>query len=446
MNKLLFTLVAISLLVGCGVNPDRMAALQERNEEMAESSSKEEAADVALEYDDSDPKGIRDSVVAIEDMRKNLESGDHDAYVARRYDVVTMLRLQASPDVQNNEKYPLLLNTMVALDKRMAASGGEKAVSRVGADRVTNTSADALYAVRDALDACERAVSGADERLVNELYMKYEASVQRAQEIDPNSINYVGKRATGTGVIDVPLEMAICEVRMAAKRIEAEDKPPEAADKSETYSGCGYYPIDIEAAQTGPNRFGEYQVTSFYAQDPEPGAAKSITCDKIPPMTDAPSTVKRVVQNKVRWLADEDIISMSGPFEYEQKTADALFKKGTVRIYRKDATLKTNRCGAQGDKVTCEAAGSDLARAYNHAQHYLDRADFHRKNGRSKRCKEMADRAYKAVNGPMTANDKEKMIQVRGGEKMTYPELSSRIEAMKSQANDALASNWCNQP
>ncbi len=442
MRKLMISLVAISFLAGCGVNPDRLATMQQKNAEMAEQGEDEQK--IELEYSDSDPRGIRDAISAVNDMEAKLDARDYEGYMTRRYEAVALVDLQASPDVQNHEKAQPIKNAIRTLDIRFAKIGGETATQYVTNDsRTKNASADSLYSLQDAFESCKRASSSADAQMADDLYRKYQASLERAISLDQTSTQYVGKRPNGTGIIDVPAEIAFCEVNMAQKRIEAEDEPPAAEDMSKTYTGCGFYPLAIEAAQTGTNRFGQYQITSVNAQDPDPGAATVVDCKAVPPESNAPSPVQNAIRSGVAWIQETDAISMDGPFEYEQRTNSELFKKGNVRVYRKNATLKTSRCGSEDKNITCEADGSDVARAYNHAAHYMGRADFHRTAGRAERCKSMADKAYKALNALASTGGADKSYMTNEGSTMKHSEIMSRIEALKSQANDVLASDWC---
>lgn len=423
-------------LAGCGVNPDRLATMHRKNADVAEES---QGGDIVVEYSDSDPKAIRDAVQGLGELETALSGQNFDGFVAKRYEILATLSPEVSPELSSHEKRDRILARIGQLDAKLAAAGGERAMGLVGsATRVQTASADALYAIQDAVDSCGRAVVSRDTQLADDLYRKYEASLQRAMGVDASSLSYVGRRPSGAGTIDVPVEVALCDAKMAAKKQEAADEPTQADDLSREYPGCGYFDVAIEAAQTGANAFGEFQVPN--SSQP---AAVAGDCAKFPPSSDAPSNVQRAMRDKVLWLVAGDIVSMAGPFEYDQR--ETLYKKGVARIYRKEAVLRTNRCGVEGASVTCEAEGSELARAVNLGQHFLARADFHRTQGHADRCKVMADRAYKSLSESMSAAS-DAQILLANGETVSKTEATARLEALKSQANDALASDWCAKP
>lgn len=436
-------LLGAAACVSCGVNPDRMAAIEARNARLAEEPSDEGEEEVALEYSDSDPAPIRNAIASVKSMRDALKASDNEAYLSRRSEVVGSLFGQRT-ELQDHPKYDRIFDAVERLDAQFAKPAGDGAVERVRTERTLEASADARYAVKDALDSCERAFATNDQQLTEQLFSAYKSNLERARGIDAKALSFRGKRADGTGFLDVPVATVWCDLRMAIREVEAADQPPAAPDQSETYTGCGYFQITLEAAQVGADRFGDYELVgpgSTGSPDAVPHA-----CDKIPPTTDAPTAVVRAVRSGATWLQEGDILSMSGPFDYEQRSAGTLVKKGEVRIYRRDTTLKTNRCGSEDSGTTCEAEGSDVARAFNHATHFMERAQLHRSEGRADRCREMADRAYKAVNKPMANPDADAKILVRGGQTMSPTQINARIEALKSEANDVLASDWCTQP
>ena len=442
MQKLILTVLVGAFVSSCGVNPERLETLRQRNAAMAEQAESEEVAEVS--YKESDPRGVREAVVAYNALKKAFEAGDFEGFIKHRYAAILLVDVQASPEVQDHKKTKKIQDGIRQMDVQFAALGNQRAQSLMSdSERVAAVNADALYASQDALDACNRAAATSDSQTWIALYEKYEASFDRATQMDPNIKKYVGKPPSGSGLIDVPIEVAYCEVRLAAKRVDAEDQPPAAKDLTKTYEGCGVYSVMIEAAQTGANRFGEYKVVST-SRDASNGFAKPIACEKIPTTSDAPVPVRRMVRDSLNWLTEGDVVSMAGPFEYDQRSANLLYKRGEVRVFQKAAQLKTSRCGADNPSVTCEAEASEGAEAYNHARHYLGRADIHRKSGRIERCKSMADLAYKAMNSAEIDADKEYLVA--DGEQMTSTELTSKIEAMKSEANDILASDWCTKP
>src|SRR5690606_26801293 len=134
--------------------------------------------------------------------------------------------------------------------------------------RADVASADALYALDDAFRACRKAVDAKDKGARDEAWAEYESAVQRAEAVDGKAMTFVGKRISGGGWIDVPVEMSVCEARMGIVKAEEADAPPVAVSKAKTYEGCGYYPIDVEAKQSG-SRFGDYLITSVYVADPD---------------------------------------------------------------------------------------------------------------------------------------------------------------------------------
>lgn len=423
-------------LVGCGVNPDRLATMHKKNAEVAEDTK---GGDIVVEYSDSDPKAIRDAVSGLKELESNLLAGEYDAFVAKRYEILAMLSPAVAPELETHEKRGPIMGRLAQLDGKLAKAAGERAMALIGAETRVNTgSADALYAIQDAVDSCGRAVVSRDNQMSGDLYRKYEAGLERARAVDASALSYVGPRPSGAGTIDVPIEIALCDAKMALKLQEQADEAPAAADLSREFPGCGSFDVTIEAAQTGANAFGDFQIIDSSQPKTMPAV-----CEKFPPSSDAPSNVQRAVRDKVLWLAPGDIVSMAGPFEYDQR--ETLYKRGVARIFRKDAVLRTNRCGVQGSDVTCEAEGSELAAAVNQGQHFLARADFHRLQGNAGRCKTMADRAYKALSATQSASG-DGQILLANGDTVSKTEGQARLEALKSQANDALASNWCEKP
>ncbi|MEZ4459920.1 MAG: hypothetical protein R3E66_09355 [bacterium] len=434
-NGLLLGCVLVSL-AACGVNPDRLATMQKRQADMAEKQN--DGGDIKVEYSDSDPKAIRDAVTGLSELESSLAAGDFDLYTTKRYEITNLMSPELSPNLQGHAKREPILARVAQLDAKLAGLGKERGKMLVGSNRVSTASADALYAIQDAIDACARGVVANDEQMRADLFRKFEAGLERAKSLDGSSLSYYGRRPSGAGMIDVPLEVAVCEAKTTMREIEAADEAPSAPDLAKEYKGCGSFDVTIEAAQTGANAFGEFQIVGSSEQ---PRAVKAI-CEKMPPSSDAPSNVQRAIRDKALWLIQGDIISMAGPFEYDQR--ETLYKRGVARVFRKDATLRTNKCGTE-DGTACEAEGSELARAINQGAHYMQRADFHRGNGNAARCKEMADRAYKALSASMTTTNSERIL-LSTGEAVAKAEAQSRLEALKSQANDALASDWCSKP
>jgi hypothetical protein len=436
MRNGIFLACLLATLTACGVNPDRLETMRQRNEDVAEGTAN---TDVVVEYNDGDPKALRDAVSGLRDMETSLAAAQYDAYVAKRYEVTNVLSPELAPELASNEKRDLVLSRVAQLDSRLGASASERAMTLVGSKRVTTASSDALYAIQDSIDSCARAAVSGDKQMSSDLYRKFEAGLERARSLDGSSLSYVGRRPSGAGIIDVPIEVALCDAKMARRQAEAADEAPVATSLSSEYQGCAAFDVNIEAAQTGANAFGDFQIPGAGSQP----AAVPAVCEKFPPASDAPSNVQRALRDKALWLKAGDIVSMAGPFEYDQR--ETLYKKGVARVYRKDATLKTNKCGAEGTTVTCEAEGSDVATAVNLGGHFMARADVHRKQSNTARCKEMADRSYKTTSIALTSSS-DAQILLATGETITKIEAQARLEALKSQANDALASDWCEKP
>jgi len=420
----------------CGVNPDRMAVIEQRKLDMAQKSTGE----IKLEYSDSDPQAIRDAVAAVNESEKRLAENDFDGYMSRRYEALSAIGPLAGEEVLRHSKIPKILAKMAQLDGRFGKKGNERGAALLAAeDRSSSASADALYAVQDGLDTCARAFASTERSETEELYRRYESNLERASQVDAQSLYYVGRKPSGAGLIDVPAEVAFCEARLAMKREVWADEPPQAADLSTQFNGCGYFAIPIEAAQTSPNVFAEYQIVGSTSQ---PAEGTAVACERIPPVSDAPTNVQRPMRDRIMWLASGDIISMAGPFEYEQR--ETLFKKGVVRIYRTDAPLKTSKCGSEDPNIKCEAEGSELARAFNHAQHYLKRAEAHRQAGAPDKCKEMARMANEAASAQVSASADHQFLTA-DKEVLPYAQISARVEAMKSEAAQIASSDWCSK-
>lgn len=452
MRDAIVMIFAVLLAAGCGVNPDRLATMQERNASMAEKKTKKakkgegEDEPPPLEFDDSDPAPIREAIMALEDLHKLVKDKKYGEYLEKRYELMTTVSYEADETVATSSKTPLIIDRVHDLDLRVAKVAGGRAqetVETVG--RVQMASADALYALKDAFDACAQATAASDEQQMKDLVSKYKAGLSRAKAVDAKAMTFVGQKVTGTGYIDVPAEIAVCEARLAMKQQEAADAPPAPEDKGKTYAGCGYYPVELEAKQTGQNQFGDFLITSAYVADADPGAAKPVECEELPPVSDAPQDVQNVIKEFVAWLQPDDVISMGGNFSYESGTDGKLTKKGVAHIYRKEASLKTNKCGSQKATVTCEAEGSTLATGFNHASHYLDRAEHYRTAGNPDRCRRMADMAYKSAN--VSSNeDTTKKFQVRAGKSFSYADITKRLDELKTQADEAMAGDWCDNP
>lgn len=445
MRDKLLILCAVLLAAGCGVNPDRLATMHEKNAKMAENKTAEadgEQEGPILEFDDNDPAPVRQAIMDLQDLEKLVKEKRYQEYLEKRYDLMRMASYEASPDLATSAKTPLIIDAVYELDKRVATvAGGSAQQNFETVGRVDIASADALYALNDAFEACRAAVAAKTETGRSEGWTKYQSSVERARAVDAKALTYVGKRMTGTGYLDVPVELVVCEARMSVAKAEAEDAPAAEPSLAKTYQGCGFYPIDLEAKQTGPNKFGEYLITSAYVADVDPGPATAIDCGAIPPVSDAEAAVQKTVEEFVAWLQPTDVVSMAGSFQYTGPEGQKL-KKGTVRVYRREATLKTNACGVDDPKLTCEAEGSTLAKAYNHAQHYLQRADFHRQQGNVDRCKKMADFAFKAaaITSPEGADKK---FLVAGKQQMSRPEITGKLDELKKQAQERMSSDWC---
>ncbi len=437
MRNGIFLACLLTTLAACGVNPDRLETMRQRNEAVAEGTP---SKDILVEYNDGDPKALRDAVSGLRDMETSLAAAQYDAYVAKRYEVTNVLSPELAPELASNDKRDLVLRRVAQLDNRLAAAAGERSITLVSSSRVATASSDALFAIQDAVDSCARAAVSGDKQMSSDLYRKFEAGLERARSLDGSSLSYVGRRPSGAGVIDVPVEVALCDAKMARRLAEEADEAPAATNMSTEYQGCASFDVVIEAAQTGANAFGDFQIPGAGNQ---PDAQPS-PCEKFPPTSDAPSNVQRAIRDKAAWMKAGDVVSMAGPFEYDQR--ETLYKKGVARVYRKAATLKTNKCGAQGSAVTCEAEGSEIATAVNLGQHYMTRADVHRKQSNAARCKEMADRSFKATSVALTTSTGDAQVLLATGETITKTEAQARLEALKSQANDALASDWCSKP
>lgn len=430
--------VALGIVASaCGVNPDRMAVIEKRKAELAAKAS----GKIELEYSDSDPQPIRDAVQSVNESETKLEESDFDGYMTRRYAALAAVGPLASEEVLSHPKVPIILTKIANLDQKFADAGNARSIEVVAnPERSGAASADALYAVQDGLDTCARAYASTSRTETDELYRRYETNLERANATDSQVMAYVGKKPSGAGLIDVPAEIAFCEARMTYKRAVWADEPAAAADLSTEYNGCGYFEVNIEAAQTSPNVFADYTIVGSSSQ-PQTGVA--VACEKMPPASDAPTNVQRPLRDQLLWLAPGDLVSMAGPFEYEQR--DVLYKKGTVRVFRSDAPLKTSKCGSEDPTITCEAEGSELAKAFNHAQHYLNRAEHHRAAPAPEKCTEMAQKAFDAAN-VSTQGAGDKQILTVDKEVLAQAQIVARVEAMKSQASQILSSDWCSKP
>lgn len=451
MRDSLIYVCAALLVAGCGVNPDRLATMKERQAEMAEGSiaageAQDDDGQPPLEFDDDDPAEIRQAIIDLQDLQKLVKQKAYAEYLAKRYDVMKTVAYEASEAVATSAKTPLIIDRVHSLDLRVAKAGGErstKVVSTVG--RVQMASADALYALRDGFEACIAAATAPSAEAVQENIAKYESALERARAVDEKSLTFVGKKVTGGGYIDVPAEIAVCEARLAMKTAAAADAPPAAADLSKMFAGCGFYPVKLEAKQIGPNQFGDYLITSAYIADAEPGTATAIDCTKIPPVTDAPDAVQSVMKEFVAWLQPTDVISMEGNFTYENAPDGQLTKHGTARVHRREAQLATNKCGDTPGKVTCQAEESKLATAIDQSKHYMSRAEHYRVAGEPDKCKRMADMAYKAAN--ITSNEERSLLfLVGGGQKLSHADATAALNQFKSQAETAMKGDWCSKP
>lgn len=450
---------AVLIAAGCGVNPDRVAEMSERSEyyktrsfdkRKTDSNKRADSAADAedeppLEFDDNDPAAIRQAIMDLEDLQKLVKNRRYADYLAKRYELMTTMQYEADEAVATSAKTPLIIDRVYTLDKRVAKAGSERAVEVVGTTgRVQVASADALYALKDALGACERATSAANEQAMNDAAAQYESALTRVESVDVKALTYVGEKATGGGYMDVPAEIAVCEARLASKKALIADAPPAPNDRTREYQGCGYYAVELEAKQTAENKFSDYLITSAFVADADPGAANAVDCGVIPPVSDAEQAVQNVVKQFVAWLEPADIVSMDGKFQYEPGPDGKLTKKGVARVYRKQATLKTNECGAEPG-TSCEAAGSKLATAFNHASHYMGRADYYKRQGDPDRCKAMADMAFKSA-GASAAEAEAEQIQVSGGQTFTPDALNTKLGELKSTAEQAMTSDWCATP
>lgn len=426
--------------VSCGVNPDRMAAIEERKARMA--AQEMEESDTPLEVAEDDPESIKGAIETFNTLRENVANKDYDAYLEARYGLLSTLKFSANEEVAGHPKTEVILTRVRALDTKVANVVGGRAVEIVKTDgRAQAASSDALFALTEAFGDCEKAVSEESANVANDLYANYDAAFDRAESIDPKSLTYVGPRPNGSGFLDVPAEIAVCEAEMAMKRIDIADAPAVAEARVSDYEGCGVYSVDIEARESAPNTFGEYTITSAIALEADPGKADPVECDQMPPVSDAPSPVQRAVKEGVSWVVPTDVISLAGPFGYEQR--DVKYRTGTVNIYRRNAALQTNECGAKDPSVTCEAAGNELAKAFNHTSHYLRRADFHRKASNSDRCREMAARAADIATGAPTEKPAEDVLYEVGADRLTHAQITDQLAGMGTQAQDITQSDWC---
>lgn len=447
MRDTLILVCAALLAAGCGVNPDRMATLKERQAEMAEKSVEGDGEEEPmLEFDDNDPEEVRQAIMDLQDLQKLVNRKAYAEYLAKRYDLMKSVQFEASETVATSAKTPLIIDRVYALDMRVADAGGERAQQVVGTvGRVQMASADALYALRDGFEACIAAATAADKASMEDGVAKYQSALERARAVDEKALTFVGKKVTGGGYIDVPAEIAVCEARLAMKTADAADAPPAPEDLSKSYTGCGFYPVQLEAKQTGPNKFGDYLITSSYVADATPGNGNPVDCAQIPPVTDAPDAVQSVMKEFVAWLQPTDVISMAGNFTYENGADGQLTKQGTARVYRKQATLGTNKCGDEPGKVTCEAEGSQLATAINHAKHYMKRAEHYRGSGEPEKCKRMADMAFKSAN-ISSAEDQSLQFLIASGQKLTHADAAAALNQFKAQGEQAMKGDWCAKP
>ena len=452
MRDTLVLIGAAALLVsGCGVNPDRVATMKERQAQFAEepgdgmvSSGGDTADDLPpLEFDDSDPAEIRQAIMDVQDLQKLVKDKAYTDYLSKRYDVMTTVNYEASEAVATSPKTPLIVDRVYELDKRVAAAGGEHATSVVTTvGRVQMASADALYALKDGFTACGAAATAASDAEAQEAKAKYDAALERAKTVDEKSLTFVGKDLSGGGYIDVPAEIAVCEARLASKSADAADAPSAPADLSKSYTGCGFYPVEVEAKQTAPNKFGDYLITSAYVADADPGPATQIDCTQIPPVTDAPDAVRSVMGEFVAWLQPTDVVSMAGNFTYENGPDGSVTQKGIARVYRRQANLATNKCGGEPGKITCQAEGSTLATALDHAKHYMSRAEHYKGSGEGEKCKRMADMAYKSANISST-EEQTLLFQIADGRKVSFSDAQAALAQFKSQAEVAMKGDWC---
>lgn len=264
--------------------------------------------------------------------------------------------------------------------------------------------------------------------------------------VNPDRLATIQARQTQAAEKTASKEKATPEDENVAKPIDPaeaqKDTPPEVGDYTKTSTGCGYYPVTLEARQTAPNQFGDNLITSAYVADATPGNGTRVDCGVIPPVSDAPADVVAVIQEFVAWLDPADIVSMDGNFRYEAGADGQLMRIGTARIYRRNATLTTNKCGGEAGQVTCAAEGSKLARALDLAKHYMGRAEAYRGLGHPDKCKEMAELAGKSVD-VTTNEDTSLLYRMAQGQELSHARATEALGQFKRQAETALRGDWC---
>jgi hypothetical protein len=233
----------------------------------------------------------------------------------------------------------------------------------------------------------------------------------------------------------------------AAAPDHADDYPaePAAADPPEV-PGCGEIKYTLRAAQLGPAQWGTY---GFQVR----GDLYQTGCDKIPRkgkldpgFADAMDRVRTDYE-----LGTDVVVAWDGKYWTEVDKEDLhTYRYADVVVYSPRFKLPS-KCGGTDLMLACEASSS-TATDYNRMVFFLQRADARRAEGKPDLCKRALENAignYRSARDFHDSATKDGRwisgltYRVRGGEKLTEPQILAAIEQLGAKAQDETSKGYC---
>jgi hypothetical protein len=409
----------------------------------------------AVKADDDDPPHVRAALEQLDKLAEMIEQRDfaHYAPESRRFQGTFIFH----HGWEGEKKHDAMKARLDALDAQAFQAFGGRLAAVGDAQRVLKLDDEAVEAAVEAVAACHKAASqpsnsdGDAANKVAQATASYEKALARAVKADPSALHYYGEQKSG-GSVDVPTVLMECEVEIAGTSTQvADDYVPEATPKTETEKGCGVIEWLADGVQLGARSFAPYTRTaggnSFVERKP---CNKMVKKNRYPrALLDAAKDFADHVNVK---LGDLVIVTDGKPYTEVNEEDLHVYRYQKLLAYSKAWEFSKNPCG--GDKVFCEAGGSQAAAAYNRLEHELARAAVHA-GAKPELCKahlkeararaawfeEFHTRGVKSGDWIAGATYKTKR-----GEKLKERDLIAAFADKGKLADDHLVDKYCTRP
>jgi hypothetical protein len=408
----------------------------------------------SVQKDASDSPDVEHSIKRLAHMEQMIGAREFVKYAQESRDFqAAFLRRGWLAD---EKKHDVIKARLDALDAAAFAAFGGRLAKLGDARRVVKLDSDAVEAAQTAVETCTQASkmsaagnSSAGADLAKAIGV-YEKAMARAVKLDANALHYDGERTNG-GTIDVPTQLMECEVALVGTTTQFEDEYiPEPAVDAGFELGCGLVEWTAEAVQIGNGQFAAYTRSVSTTS-----ALKPVPCKSIPARSNAPKGLAGAsgqFAEHIEMRARDLIEVVHGQPTIEVNKEDLhTYRYQRMRAYSKVHKFDKNPCG---DKIFCEAGGSEVMAAYNRMEFAFERATAHAGNnpelckGHLKTAKMRAEWFEPFRAGSIAKHDwiAGATYKTKKGAKLSEKQLIAAFAEAGQRADDRLDDRYCNKP